>query len=241
MSVDNGQDVQIFRNRECPAIPLVGAAKGKPDLADFPQIGFYPDPYKSCGLSASTDQTEIQGRAMSRPWTSTEGKNPRPSALSIHPLETLMEEFELLCVSPTEFSRQIGVPPNRVSQFHRRQARYEQRHSAEVRAPVPDPCRYTGKVGALISSIEFHPHEAIGNTPPIPLQNWGDAISMTPRSRPKTARSSGRKNGFKLGKHLRKTPNKHPQLAFKLVAPIISINPRRAAFIFCGCYVGTNH
>lgn len=37
--------------------------------------------------------------------------------LVVHPGEMLKDELDLLGVSPTEFSRQIGVPPNRVSQI----------------------------------------------------------------------------------------------------------------------------
>ena len=39
---------------------------------------------------------------------------PRPA---IHPGEILAEELEELGVSPTELSRQIAVPPNRVTQI----------------------------------------------------------------------------------------------------------------------------
>jgi antitoxin HigA-1 len=36
---------------------------------------------------------------------------------AVHPGEILKEELEELSVSPTEFARQIDVPPNRVSQI----------------------------------------------------------------------------------------------------------------------------
>jgi addiction module HigA family antidote len=36
---------------------------------------------------------------------------------AIHPGEILADELEELRVSPTELSRQIGVPPNRVTQI----------------------------------------------------------------------------------------------------------------------------
>lgn len=36
---------------------------------------------------------------------------------TVHPGEILKEELETLGVSPAEFSRQIKVPPNRVSQI----------------------------------------------------------------------------------------------------------------------------
>lgn len=36
---------------------------------------------------------------------------------AVHPGEILREELEELGVSPTEFARQIDVPPNRVSQI----------------------------------------------------------------------------------------------------------------------------
>jgi len=39
---------------------------------------------------------------------------PRPA---IHPGEILADELEDLGVTPTELSRQIGVPPNRLSQI----------------------------------------------------------------------------------------------------------------------------
>lgn len=39
---------------------------------------------------------------------------PRPA---VHPGKILAEELEALGVSPTELSRQISVPPNRISQI----------------------------------------------------------------------------------------------------------------------------
>lgn len=36
---------------------------------------------------------------------------------TVHPGEILKEELKQLGVSPTEFSRQINVPPNRISQI----------------------------------------------------------------------------------------------------------------------------
>ena len=36
---------------------------------------------------------------------------------AVHPGEILKDELGELCVSPTTFARQIGVPPNRVSQI----------------------------------------------------------------------------------------------------------------------------
>ena len=36
---------------------------------------------------------------------------------AVHPGEILKEELAELEITPTEFSRQIGVPPNRVSQI----------------------------------------------------------------------------------------------------------------------------
>ena len=36
---------------------------------------------------------------------------------AVHPGEVLKDELEELGVSPTEFARQIDVPPNRVSQI----------------------------------------------------------------------------------------------------------------------------
>jgi antitoxin HigA-1 len=36
---------------------------------------------------------------------------------TVHPGKILREELDLLGVGPTEFARQIGVPPNRVSQI----------------------------------------------------------------------------------------------------------------------------
>ena len=36
---------------------------------------------------------------------------------SVHPGEILKEELEELGIAPTAFARQIGVPPNRVSQI----------------------------------------------------------------------------------------------------------------------------
>ena len=38
-------------------------------------------------------------------------------ARAVHPGEILKEELAELGITPTEFSRQIGVPPNRVSQI----------------------------------------------------------------------------------------------------------------------------
>ena len=35
----------------------------------------------------------------------------------VHPSEILKDELEELSVTPTEFARQIAVPPNRVSQI----------------------------------------------------------------------------------------------------------------------------
>lgn len=39
------------------------------------------------------------------------------SSPPIHPGEILADELESLAVTPTELSRQIGVPPNRVTQI----------------------------------------------------------------------------------------------------------------------------
>ncbi len=36
---------------------------------------------------------------------------------AVHPGEVLRDELEELAVTPTELARQIGVPPNRVSQI----------------------------------------------------------------------------------------------------------------------------
>lgn len=36
---------------------------------------------------------------------------------AVHPGEVLRDELEELAITPTEFARQIGVPPNRVSQI----------------------------------------------------------------------------------------------------------------------------
>jgi addiction module HigA family antidote len=36
---------------------------------------------------------------------------------AVHPGEILKDELDILGVSPTEFSRQIGVQPNRISQI----------------------------------------------------------------------------------------------------------------------------
>ena len=36
---------------------------------------------------------------------------------AVHPGEVLRDELEELSITPTEFARQIGVPPNRVSQI----------------------------------------------------------------------------------------------------------------------------
>jgi antitoxin HigA-1 len=44
----------------------------------------------------------------------TEPKMSRPA---IHPGEILADELEELGVSPTELSRQIAVPPNRITQI----------------------------------------------------------------------------------------------------------------------------
>jgi addiction module HigA family antidote len=38
---------------------------------------------------------------------------------SIHPGEFLVDELEVIGISPTELSRQIDVPPNRISQIVR--------------------------------------------------------------------------------------------------------------------------
>jgi antitoxin HigA-1 len=44
-------------------------------------------------------------------------KKNRPSRLAIHPGEILADELAELGVTPTELSRQIGVPPDRISQI----------------------------------------------------------------------------------------------------------------------------
>lgn len=52
----------------------------------------------------------------SRSWTTTE-RNSKMAPTAIHPGEILAEELEELGVSPTELSRQIRVPANRISQI----------------------------------------------------------------------------------------------------------------------------
>ncbi len=54
--------------------------------------------------------------AASRSWTTTE-RNSKMARTAIHPGEILAEELEELGVSPTELSRQIRVPANRISQI----------------------------------------------------------------------------------------------------------------------------
>ncbi len=39
------------------------------------------------------------------------------SRTAIHPGRILAEELQARCVTPTEFARQIAVPPNRISQI----------------------------------------------------------------------------------------------------------------------------
>lgn len=55
-------------------------------------------------------------RPTSKLWTITEGEQavPRPA---IHPGEILADELKELGITPTELSRQIKVPPNRVTQI----------------------------------------------------------------------------------------------------------------------------
>lgn len=53
---------------------------------------------------------------MSRSWTTIKGE----SAIfkrAVHPGEILKDELDELGISATEFSRQIAVPPNRISQI----------------------------------------------------------------------------------------------------------------------------
>lgn len=54
--------------------------------------------------------------AASRSWTTTE-RNSKMARTAIHPGEILAEVLEELGVSPTELSRQIRVPANRISQI----------------------------------------------------------------------------------------------------------------------------
>ena len=44
-------------------------------------------------------------------------KEDQMSRPPIHPGETLADELDELGITPTELSRQIGVPPNRISQI----------------------------------------------------------------------------------------------------------------------------
>jgi hypothetical protein len=57
---------------------------------------------------------------------------------AIHPGEILADELNELKITPTELSRQISVPPNRISQIHPGQARHHRRHRASSRPLVPD-------------------------------------------------------------------------------------------------------
>ena len=55
---------------------------------------------------------------MSRSWTITSNKETMTMfRRAVHPGEILKEELEELDVSPTEFARQIDVPPNRIGQI----------------------------------------------------------------------------------------------------------------------------
>lgn len=54
---------------------------------------------------------------MSRSWTTTSEETVTVFKRAVHPGEILKEELDELGVSPTEFARQIDVPPNRVGQI----------------------------------------------------------------------------------------------------------------------------
>ncbi len=69
------------------------------------------------GVSVSSGRPARPARAMSKSWTITEERNQAVFMRAVHPGEVLKDELDELGVTPTEFARQIDVPPNRISQI----------------------------------------------------------------------------------------------------------------------------
>jgi addiction module HigA family antidote len=54
---------------------------------------------------------------MSKSWTIIEEKGHVMLMRAVHPGDILKDELDELGITPTEFARQIHVPPNRISQI----------------------------------------------------------------------------------------------------------------------------
>ena len=70
----------------------------------------------SNGASALYGLMEIQGHPMLKSWITIRKEDSMFKRI-VHPGLILKDELEEFAITPTEFARQIDVPPNRVSQI----------------------------------------------------------------------------------------------------------------------------
>jgi antitoxin HigA-1 len=81
------------------------------------RAGQYSFGSTSNGVSVSSGRPARPARAMLKSWTITEVRRSAMFMRAVHPGEILKDELDELGVTPTEFARQIDVPPNRISQI----------------------------------------------------------------------------------------------------------------------------
>ena len=120
------KEFESFRRQAEKRLDILDAATSLADLQALPSNALEGMKGDRKGHTASASicsggsvSNGLKGRAdprTSKSWTTTE-RNLIMARTPIHPGETLADELEALGVSPTELSRQIRVPANRISQI----------------------------------------------------------------------------------------------------------------------------
>jgi addiction module HigA family antidote len=79
--------------------------------------GSMPSASTGSGASASNGRTANRGQAKLKSWIAIHEGEKQMLKRAVHRGLVLKDELAELGITPTEFARQIGVPPNRVSQI----------------------------------------------------------------------------------------------------------------------------
>jgi addiction module HigA family antidote len=118
---------QGFSRQAFKRLEILNAATSLADLAGLPsnrletlrgdRAGQWSIRINKNGVFVSNGLPERSGRRTLRLSTTTRQGGQMKKRPAIHPGEILADELEELGVTPTELSRQIGVPPNRVTQI----------------------------------------------------------------------------------------------------------------------------
>lgn len=126
-----GQFVKAFQGFEAQAAKRLAILNAAPDLDTLRALpsnrleelrGDRAGRYsirinQSSGVSASSGLTASQDHQTLKSWTTTEERRVPMFMRAVHPGLVLKDELAELNITPTEFARQIDVPPNRVSQI----------------------------------------------------------------------------------------------------------------------------